>query len=108
MFSYNIDSVPINVAASQTLGSGFSNTMELLATYGGYAQAAYACVNFCRIGGKTDWHLPSSSELDLLLSNYYINWSAYRIRKLLLVFIFTRWRYYCLDALLGWSSRNGF
>jgi hypothetical protein len=48
--------------------AGISNTQKMRSTTGVSSPAASACVNYS-YGGYSDWYLPSSSELILLLAN---------------------------------------
>lgn len=49
----------------KSVGSGKSNTQNIIAVQGKGKYAAYICANY-KGGGKSDWFLPSKEELEIL------------------------------------------
>jgi len=71
-------------ATGRAIGTGKSNTTLILAAYGSHSNAAGIC-DTLKLGGYTDWYLPSLAELDSIMvttgpvvgfTNAEIYWSS--------------------------------
>jgi hypothetical protein len=59
----------VSGAKATSIGSGTTNTNAIVAQYGAEANAARLCYDLVQ-GGYSDWVLPSSGELQVLMNNY--------------------------------------
>jgi hypothetical protein len=58
----------VSGAKATSIGSGVTNTNAIVAKYGAEANAARLCYDLVQ-GGYSDWVLPSSGELQVLMNN---------------------------------------
>jgi len=64
---HNLNNV-VTGATGTAIGTGKSNTQKIIIAQGNGAYAAMICANYI-YGGKNDWFLPSKDELDLMYNN---------------------------------------